>query len=258
MRPMPTALKPIAGFESTDYAYSGETVVWTGIDPSVRHPRNYWKPWQPTPQRYEHAALQAGAVQCLALMQTDLADPTAPPALQPKGLLHWLTGQPLPFPLNFAKPRLEALRTALQQQDAAQLEQAMQRLLGLGHGLTPSGDDLLGGIFFVWARTAYPDWLGGHDALKANISKACGQATNPISHALLQSNMNGASYGQLHDALDALAAAKVPAILASMQALWQLGSSSGADLLAGMLLALVPSKAACGTPDAALSAHDFL
>jgi hypothetical protein len=172
--------------------------------------------------------LQVGAQICVAQIA----------AADTKGLLLWLTNRELAFPLNHAAPRFDAVRAALQTNDMPAFEQASIRVLGLGHGLTPSGDDFLGGIFFALAHRPYPDWSASLPTLQANICKACETATNPISAALLADNMAGASYGVLHDMLDALESNDAEFIAAACKALLSLGSSSGADLLAGLLLAL--------------------
>jgi hypothetical protein len=183
--------------------------------------------------------LQAGAHLCL--QRIEKID-------EPKGLLAWLVNRELVFPLNHAKTRFDdvhsSLREALQAKQIKAFEASMLRVLGLGNGLTPSGDDFLGGIFFVFhhidahAHKPHPNWLAGLPALQANIQKACLDATNPISAALLIDNMDGKSYGQLHDMLDALESNDSRFIENATQALLNLGSSSGADLLAGLLLAL--------------------
>jgi hypothetical protein len=227
-------LTPILGFEQTDYAYQGERIVWVGDDANVRHPRNYWKPWQPPTKTYSAALLQAGAKLCLQQVAKE----------DVHGLLLWLTNREMPFPLNNAVLRFDSVRDALQVKQIKAFEVAALRVLGLGNGLTPSGDDFLGGIFFVFhhidahAHKPHPNWLAGLPALQANIQKACLDATNPISAALLIDNMDGKSYGQLHDMLDALESNDSRFIENATQALLNLGSSSGADVLAGLLLAL--------------------
>jgi hypothetical protein len=50
--------------------------------------------------------------------------------------------------------------------------------------------------------------------------------------------MAGKSYGELHDMLDALESNDSRFIESAVDALLGVGSSSGADLLAGLLLAL--------------------
>lgn len=219
---------PIQGFESTDYAYLEGRIVWIGDDAAVRHPRNYWNPWQPPAKTYSAALLQAGAQLCVQQVAKKDAH----------GLLLWLTDRAMSFPLDKASPRFDALRDALQAKQIKAFEQAALRVLGLGNGLTPSGDDFLGGIFFALAHKPYSKWLSGMPGLQANIDKACTAATNPISAALLTNNMAGKSYGELHDMLDALESNDSRYIENARQALLSLGSSSGADLLAGLLLAL--------------------
>ena len=220
---------PIHGFEATDYAYFEGRIVWIGDDANVRHPRNYWQPWQPPAKIYSAALLQAGARLCEQQMER---------ASEPKGLLAWLTNRELLFPLNHAKARFDAVRDALQAKQIKAFEQAALRVLGLGNGLTPSGDDFVGGIFFALTHRPYPKWLSSMPALQASIHKACEASTNPISAALLTNNMAGKSFGELHDMLDALESNDSRFIESAVDALLGVGSSSGADLLAGLLLAL--------------------
>ncbi len=219
---------PIAGFERTDYAYLDERIVWVGDDGAVRHPRNYWNPWQAADKTYSQALLTEGARLCLKQIAK----------VDTQGLLVWLTNRAMPFPLDQAATRFDDVRIALQSKKIQAFELSALRVLGLGNGLTPSGDDFLGGIFFALAHKAHPDWSAALPSLQATIQAACKDATNPISAALLADNMAGASYGELHDMLDALESNDSRFIASATASLLQLGSSSGADLLAGLLLAL--------------------
>jgi len=226
---------PIQGFESTDYAYFEGRIVWVGDDAAVRHPRNYWQPWQPPAKIYSAALLQAGARLCVQQMER---------VSEPKGLLAWLTNRELVFPLNHAKDRFDAVRDALQAKQIKAFENAALRVLGLGNGLTPSGDDFLGGILFALHHGGgmtckAGGWgLASLSALQAPIHLASRASTNPISAALLADSMAGKSYGELHDMLDALESNDSRFIESAVNALLGVGSSSGADLLAGLLLAL--------------------
>jgi Protein of unknown function (DUF2877) len=229
--PQLNSFRPIKGFESTDYAYSGERIVWIGDDAEVRHPRNYWKPWQAPSKSYSAALLQAGAKLCLQQVAKDDTNDI-------HGLLLWLSNRAMPFPLDKAAPRFDAVRHALEAKQIKAFEEAALRVLGLGNGLTPSGDDFLGGIFFALAHKPYAKWLVSMPALQANIHKACEASTNPISAALLVNHISGKSFGELHDMLDALESNDSRFIENARQALLGVGSSSGADMLAGLLLAL--------------------
>ncbi|MBL8323661.1 MAG: DUF2877 domain-containing protein [Rubrivivax sp.] len=223
-------LRPVRGFEATGYAWHGERIVWAGEQARTDHPRNFHKPWQPAPQTFDPRRLHRGAACAIAMPHADTA---AHP-----GLLTWLVGQPLPFPLEGARSRFDAVRAALEADDAAAFEAAALRVLGLGPGLTPSGDDFLGGIFFALAHAPRPAWTGRLPALQARVCRACDTATNVISAALLSDLMRGIGYRALHEALEALHSQRPAAIAPAVRALLRVGASSGADLLAGLLLAL--------------------
>lgn len=225
---MQATLQPVAGFEATAYAWRNGALVWAGARAQTDHPRHARRPWQPPALRVDAVALRAGARTCLRLLD---ARPT-------KGLLPWLAGCELPFPLNHAASRFEAVRSALQAHDLPALEAAALRVLGLGPGLTPSGDDFIGGVFFALAHAAPNAWHEPLAGLKARLLAAAHGATNEISAHLLADLLNGASYRVLHELLAALQGNEPAAIEPATQALLGLGASSGADLLAGLLLAL--------------------
>ena len=108
-------------------------------------------------------------------------------------------------------------------------------LLGLGAGLTPSGDDLVGGVFFArrWLGAAgAADWSAAGTTVRA----AARERTHPISAALLDDLLDGDSHAPLHDVLTALAAGDDDADAA--RRLTRLGHSSGWDMLAGLLVGL--------------------
>ena len=224
-----TDLQAVPGFETTDYALLDGRIVWTGSKVRTDHPRNLAHPWSAAPVAYDAQALRHGAAQAWAGMDTHI------------GLLGWLAGQHLVFPLELARPRLNAVAQALRAQDLAAFEAAALRVLGLGHGLTPSGDDLLGGIFFTLAHapiTSDAAWRSAMPGLHARIRGAAQSATNPISAALLDDLMRGSSYRVLHEVFDAFQAGGPRRITDAVNRLLGLGASSGGDMLAGVFLAL--------------------
>jgi Protein of unknown function (DUF2877) len=220
-----SALQKIAGFEATDYAWRGGRIVWAGADASVMHPRHATSPWQPTRIACDAVRLQRGARLCLERIR-------AAPTNIPNGLLLWLTGRPLAFPLEHAAQRFDALRSALQSNHLPGFEAAARRVLGLGHGLTPSGDDFLGGIAFTLHHAPRPAWRAELPASLSRLREHARGATNPISAALLDDLIDGASYA-------ALQGDNLPQIEAATQALLRVGASSGADMLSGLLLAAI-------------------
>jgi hypothetical protein len=222
-------LQKIAGFEATDYALLRGSVVWAGEGASTRHPRNARSPWQPAPITCDSERLRKGAKTCLSLLES----------VPTKGLLLWLTGQPLPFPLDHAASRFDAIRSALERNELHAFGAAALRVLGLGHGLTPSGDDFVGGICFALKHAPRDAWRAELPAVLAEIRKAAATSTNVISAALLDDLIDGASYGALHELLAALQHRPLPEIARATQALLDIGATSGADMLAGLLVALI-------------------
>ena len=223
------ALAPLPGFESTHYALRDGRIVWTGDSADSAHPRNLANPWQAPPAHYQAAALRKGAALAWHALQTQ----TRP------GLLAWLGGQALPFPLSLARQRLQDLAQALNSQDLAAFEAACLRLLGLGVGLTPSGDDLVGAVFFTLRHAPVAHWQAAMPALRTRISRAAQSASNPISAALLDDLLQGSSYRALHALFDAMPMQQMPAIHHAVQDLLRIGASSGGDMLAGVLLTLL-------------------
>lgn len=225
-------LLPIAGFETTDYATLNGRVVWVGEHAGADHPRNLWRPWQVEPFTGNPARMQRGARTALALLQ----GPVHP------GLLSWLkpglTADPWPFWLKQACPRFDALALALQTNDLPALQQAALRLLGLGPGLTPSGDDFIGAVFFVLQQAPRKHWAAELPNVLERIRTQAHNATNRISAALLDDLLDGQSFRALHDLLCALDSEDPILIDAAARALMQIGATSGCDMLCGALLAL--------------------
>jgi hypothetical protein len=73
---------------------------------------------------------------------------------------------------------------------------------------------------------------------KALIRDAALTSTNVISAALLDDLIAGKSYSALHDVLFAMYSNNPTNIVSACEKLLNVGASSGADMLAGLLLAL--------------------
>ncbi|MEX2503242.1 MAG: DUF2877 domain-containing protein [Egicoccus sp.] len=144
---------------------------------------------------------------------------------------------PLPFAL--AAP-LGRLRTALATGDAAGATGHVEGLLGLGPGLTPSGDDLLCGLLSaisllgpavgaadVDARIVAARTVGEVVAVRATST------TTAISAALLAHAARGEVSDVAADVLHALAGRQP--LAPAVRALLAVGATSGRDLTAGLL-----------------------
>jgi Protein of unknown function (DUF2877) len=117
--------------------------------------------------------------------------------------------------------------------DAAE-ESSWRLLLGLGPGLTPSGDDLVGGMMIALHRLGEPDVLR---SLSLAVERALAGRTHPISAAYLRAAMTGAGHEVLHDVLEALLSGDTRLGLRDLLTrVEKVGHTSGWDALAGMAL----------------------
>lgn len=156
---------------------------------------------------------------------------------RPDGFGTLLVGGSPAFPLDRAAGDARSFLAACARDDARAATALAERLLGLGPGLTPAGDDLVGGAFFgliTSGRGATPSWRDAADAVRAHAPRR----THRISAALLGDLLDGEGYAPLHDVAGALARRDADAALEAATRLVRIGHSSGWDLLAGCLGAL--------------------
>ena len=138
--------------------------------------------------------------------------------------------------LRRAQPAISELERWLADgADASPPRGAVERLIGLGPGLTPSGDDYLGGAMIALSTFGYPVLA---DALASPALAAAPDGTNRISAAHLRAAAKGLGAAALHRSLDALARGDNRALAESLRGLDAIGHSSGWDALAGAVSAL--------------------
>jgi hypothetical protein len=128
-----------------------------------------------------------------------------------------------------AQPALEAIDRWLA---GNALGQEAAQLIGLGPGLTPSGDDYLGGVLVALR------WLGrgAHaDSLWRWLEPRLAGHTSAISAAHLAAAATGQVHEALHEVLENLAAWQPPDLHPSLSRLDAVGHSSGWDALAGIV-----------------------
>lgn len=116
-------------------------------------------------------------------------------------------------------------------------------LIGLGPGLTPSGDDFVGGLLFAaWhLGRAYsslePMWDAG--AVGRLIGTSASR-TNRISHAFLRDFAEGQGPSSLHDLMDSLLTGQGHSeTMTHIRHVVGIGHTSGWDMLAGMFTGLL-------------------
>ena len=256
--------RPVPGFEATPFRLAGNEIVWVGVDAAM-HPRV--------------ALADAGLFDC-GTACLDIENARVHPAEtvggqgfssndarqsltrailrlvqseKPAGFGHLLAAQALPFPLSHRRDAAVALAQACADDDAPAFTTAALRLLGVGSGLTPSGDDFVGAALFA-RHAVVTTAASGSDAqavtwsdVRDTILAAAATRTHVISFALLQDLAHGASYAALHGFATALNAAHASAMFNAMREIITIGHSSGWDMLTGFIAAVSGTKHLTGT-----------
>jgi hypothetical protein len=190
------------------------------------------EPWSPPP--WPSAAKRKGAVQALQRLQC-LAGEQAPANGLARTVLGVASDQHSALE-RMARPRVERLRTWVAARPSASAGAPPPvDLLGLGPGLTPSGDDLLCGMLVALHAVGQADMA--HE-LYAEIAKAAPSATSPISGAFLRAAGEGLGCEALHATIAAVLEGQIEALAGGVEALGRVGHTSGWDALAGALLVL--------------------
>jgi hypothetical protein len=118
-----------------------------------------------------------------------------------------------------------------------------ESLIGLGHGLTPSGDDFLGGMLFTsfHLNAAYPAVYWWDKERVREFLERSASMTSRISHALLADLAEGRSHQSLHDLVDGLLLTGFDFdATRHVDNVTSIGHSSGWDMLTGMLAGMLP------------------
>jgi hypothetical protein len=109
-------------------------------------------------------------------------------------------------------------------------------LIGLGDGLTPSGDDFVGGwLFAAWhLGAAYSDAFRWEQSAVDELLDYARTRTNVISYALLRDHARGQGVESLYDLVAALLqGASLCEIETYARRLCAIGATTGKNLLAG-------------------------
>ena len=118
---------------------------------------------------------------------------------------------------------------------AAAVPNDVRRLVGLGPGLTPSGDDLLGGVLIALHALDHDD---ARRRLWHAVRPRARASGNAISLAHLAAAADGYSCAAVHTLLGALRSADRVALAASLDRTARYGHTSGWDTLAGIVTVL--------------------
>ena len=111
---------------------------------------------------------------------------------------------------------------------------AALKIVGLGSGFTPSGDDALGG--FLFAYNAFAQAIGRTPILLER--RLLEERTSWISARLLDYMQNLVADEQLHHIIDSAISGDEDAIVVALETLLPRGHTSGIDIAVGAVLAL--------------------
>jgi hypothetical protein len=136
--------------------------------------------------------------------------------------------------LDQVEPRPGLLEVLLSRQRTLAPAGVIDRLLGVGPGLTPSGDDILAGFLVgVWSFGL------AEDRLRAAVLEAAPDRTTGLSAALLRCAARGEAIPEVSALMNALSqhTASNRALDGALRRLGHIGHTSGTALTAGVLAA---------------------
>jgi hypothetical protein len=129
-------------------------------------------------------------------------------------------------------PLLSTLTVSIAVADIHSSLAAVQKLAGLGIGLTPSGDDFIMGAL-------YAAWIIHPFDIATDITKEIVRAAAPLTTSLSAAWLRAAGMGEAgilwHEFFDALSGADTVRIQTAMDKILAVGETSGADALAGFI-----------------------
>lgn len=135
---------------------------------------------------------------------------------------------------------IETLREALTADDVPAALDAEDGLLGLGEGLTPSGDDFLVGLTAALRATRHRRTR----ALARHAAARAGDATTDVARVALEHAARGEYAERLHEVLEAVGRGDDAAVRAQVKRALAWGASSGADTMLGVVIGLEAAAAA--------------
>ena len=205
--------------------------------PTVTVQRDAAIPWKeqtpageilPTPTRFQ-----------LLTRAAEIVDQQHPTAGFSSLLLPFIHLQPPAFDVSYIYTHIYDLYKALISGSQELAGPAILPLLGLGRGLTPSGDDLFCGLLLFYNRWPALSPLSSSQLNRFNqqILNASRKRTTALSASLLELASLGTGDERLIAAVDGLVTGQ-PSMEKWLPALLSYGSSSGGDALLGMALAI--------------------
>ncbi|SRR5579885_1183551 len=160
------------------------------------------------------------------------------------GLTHLRIDAPVPMPpgqpvlLQTAWPATERMLSGISRQQMPPVHQAAGTLLGLGPGLTPSGDDLLVGLMAATILLSEPLGLGTafYQRLSAELLTIAHGRTNKLSITWMEYARRGEVAEHLGRLFQALILDDLHDLEDAAIQVLKTGATSGGDILTGVIL----------------------
>jgi hypothetical protein len=139
-----------------------------------------------------------------------------------------------------ARPNIETLMWGLFSGDHNMVLARASEILGLGPGLTPSGDDFLAGLILSLAiggkalRSNNKSELGFYRKISADIDKMAGEKTTIYSQTLLNQARSGQGPKAVVELIHALLTKDPNQVARSAKTVISMGETSGADIAIGI------------------------
>jgi hypothetical protein len=243
--------RPLAMFADAPYLEAAGEIIWVGARLPALHPRAVmtsvaqprgvtlrfdslpdegWLPKLPDLDVASANNVIAGANKLGRALTAEKS---------PRGFGTLLAGRTAEFPLNLAAARVHELMDGYARNDADSAVESSLALLGVGTGLTPSGDDLAGAALFG-RRFVAPDsseWAVAAETLSREVEAR----SHAISAALFRDMARCQSFAPLHAFTAMLANDDIEGAMRAARTLTSIGHSSGWDMLTGIMIGITGS-----------------
>lgn len=144
--------------------------------------------------------------------------------------------------LSHARPMLDEVFRAVSDSDSSRILGVTEEMIGLGEGLTPSGDDFAGGLLF--SSSVLSECFASYRAFPrldvAGFLDRSSKRTNFISHVILKDLAQGHAFDTLyHFIMGILTDQPLEKVRALGLEVVRTGHSTGWDLLTGLWMGLL-------------------
>lgn len=182
--------------------------------------------WDPRPD-WEHIRSGKNLINNFKVINETMIEQASAESLVGKGKSQWK---------DTAKQAIQGVLLSYSQGDADQLRFFSTMLCGLGPGLTPSGDDWLAGwLIGLRLKTHHTELKSISDIVLDVVE----ERTNKISQAFIKAAEKGELIESWHNLLETMAYGSVADMKVITEKVINFGATSGVDMLAGFLSAIV-------------------